>query len=86
MVAAMKGEKGGKAEGGSASASDLIMKVSGTQWRATSAAVSEDALPAARLLSQPWNCIFPFHSDTCWEQLSGDSPAALLGKGLSSAK
>lgn len=54
--------------------------------RAASVAVSEDALPAARLLSQPWNCIFPFHSDTCWEQLSGDSPAALLGKGLSSAK
>lgn len=86
MVAAMKEKKGGKAEGGSASASDLIMKVSGPQWRATLAAVSEDAPPAARLLSQPWNCIFPFHSDTCWEQLSGDSPAALLGKGLSSAK
>lgn len=82
----MKGGKGGKAEGGSTSASDLIMKVSGTQWHATSAAVSEDAPPAAWLLSQPWNCIFPFHSDTCWEQLSGDSPAALLGKGLSGAK
>lgn len=51
MVAAMKGKKGGKAEGGRASASDLIMKVSRTQWRATSAAVSQDAPPAARLLS-----------------------------------
>lgn len=79
-----RGKNGGEAEGGSASASELIMKVSGTRWLATSAAVSEEAPPVARLLSQPWNCIFPFHSDTCWEQLSGDSPAALLGKGLSS--
>lgn len=48
--------------------------------------MSEDALPAAGLLSRTWNCVSPFHSDTCWEQLSGDSPAALLVRGLRSTK
>lgn len=44
---------------------------------------------ALQQLSQPSSCILPFHSDTCREQLnwsSWDSPAALLGKGLRSAK
>lgn len=80
------GEKGGKEEGGSTSVSDLIMKVSQRQCHATLEAVSEDALPAAKFFSRPWNCIFPFHSDTCWEELSRDSPTALFGGGLRSAK
>lgn len=77
----------GKAEGSSTSVSDLIRKLSWLQRHGTNVALQRTC--CLQQQSQPSSCILPFHSDTCREQLSWssrDSPAALLGKGLQSAR